>query len=250
MSVLITGGGGGLARSIAVGFAARGVATALVDIAAEAAERNAAEIRTTTGVAAGSSRCDITDRGDVERAWDAMEAELGPVEHVVNCAGVFAPTDFWELSWAGWQRILGVNLHGSFHFSQLAVERWLAEGRNGSLVDIASNAALVSLDGLPAVDYGASKAAVVGLTRQIAAEFGPDGIRSNAVAPGRFRSPMSAARLGTAEAEEQSRLMTPLRRPGEAEEIAAAAVFLALDGTYVNGHLLVVDGGTVGRLRA
>lgn len=249
MSVLITGGGGGLARAIAIGFARRGIATGLVDISSEAAERNATEIQEMTGIASVGTRCDITDRSEVELAWGAVETELGRIEHVINCAGIFAPTNFWDLPWDGWQRVIDVNLHGSFHFSQVAVERWLAAGHGGSLVDIASNAALVSLEGLPAVDYGASKAAVVGLTRQIASEFGPYGIRSNAVAPGRFRSPMSAARLGTPEAEEQSRLMTPLRRPGEVDEIAAAAIFLALDGTYVNGHLLVVDGGTVGRLR-
>jgi NAD(P)-dependent dehydrogenase (short-subunit alcohol dehydrogenase family) len=120
--------------------------------------------------------------------------QLGPIDVLVNNAGVFAPTPFLELTPEAWDRTLQVNLYGAFHTSQRAARDWLAAGTKGAIVNIASIAAMTAGYGGTA-DYGASKAGLVGLTIHLAVDLGPQGIRTNAVAPGSFYSPMNAERL-------------------------------------------------------
>jgi NAD(P)-dependent dehydrogenase (short-subunit alcohol dehydrogenase family) len=248
MSVLITGGGGGLGGAIAIAFAARNVPVALVDLMVESAEENASAVRSASGVDAVALQCDITDSPSLDAAWLGAESTVGPVEVVVNCAGVFAPRSLLDLSLEAWNRTLAINLTGAFLVSQRAAREWTANGIKGSIVNVASLAAFSSKEGLFASDYGASKAGLVGLTVHMAVDFGPYGIRCNAVAPGSFSSPMNASRLQSAEDIKAAEDFVPMRRIGEAAEVARTIAFLALDGTYINGQVVAVDGGTAARM--
>lgn len=244
MSVLVTGGSGGLGTAIGEAFARRGYAIALLDLEAEPTSRVADRLSDAYGVTVAGVACDVTDRESVERAWADAERAVGTIDVVVNNAGIFTKKDFLDLTLEQWQRTLDVNLTGPFHVSQCAARSWVPAGVAGSIVNVASIAAFTAGHG-GAVDYGASKAGLVGLTIHLAVDLGPHGIRANGVAPGSFRSPMSVTRLAAPEEREKSEALIPLGRVGEAEEVAATVLFLAVDGTYVNGAVIACDGGTV-----
>jgi NAD(P)-dependent dehydrogenase (short-subunit alcohol dehydrogenase family) len=247
MSVFLTGGGGGLGNGVAQAFAARGVAVALADRVKENAEAVASAVAAEHDVPVLPLECDVTDAASIARAWDRAGEELGPVDALVNSAGIFRRRPFLDLTEEEWNTTLDVNLTGAFLVSQHAVRHWLAAGTPGSIVHVASIAAMNAGFG-GAVDYGASKAGLVGLTIHLAVEFAPAGIRCNAVAPGFFYSPINAARLADPEEEARSAAFSPLRRIGQPDEVASAVVFLAMDATYVNGTVLPVDGGIVVRM--
>jgi len=243
-SAIITGGAGGLGTAIGQAFLKRGIDVALWDRAQTdaAVERLSGERARVAGV-----ECDITDSRQVREAWVKTESSLTPVEVVVNCAGIFTPTPIRELSDAQWERTLGVNLTGAFYLCRRAAEAWLASGVAGAIVNVASNAALNAAP-FGAADYGSSKAGMVGLTTHLAVELAPHGIRTNAICPGQFRSPLNAERLAQPGAEEASVAMIPLRRIGMPEDIATVVVHLALDATYANGAIVTVDGGVTSRM--
>jgi NAD(P)-dependent dehydrogenase (short-subunit alcohol dehydrogenase family) len=244
MSALITGGGGSLGMAIGKALAARGVAVALLDVDLDGARRAASEIQEETGVAAIGISCDVTDETAVSRAWTEVADAIGMPEIVVNNAGRFVPCDVADLTLDAWETTMALQLTGPFLVCREAARRWIPAGLRGSIVNIASNAAVVAhRQGSP--DYGASKAGLVGLTVDLAIELGAHGIRANAVLPGTFRSRMNAERLADPAADAAESANVPIGRLGEASEIAAAAVFLALDGTYTNGAALSADGGTI-----
>lgn len=243
MAIFITGGAGGLGSAIARGFADRGRAVALVDLDGANAEREAEKIRTATGIAARAITCDITQPASVDAAWIEARSELGDVDVVVNNAGHMAQIDFLDLTLDDWRTTFAINLEGPFHVSQRAVREWVDNGVKGSIVNISSISAFTAGFG-GAVDHGASKAGLIGFTIQLAVDFGRYGIRANAVAPGSFYSPMSAKRLEDPAQVAKSEAMVPLGRIAQPQEIAAVAVFLGLDATYVNGTVVNADGGT------
>lgn len=241
MSAFITGGAGALGSACAAAFAARGIPVAVVDLDAEAASAVAVRLSAETGTAAVPVVCDLTDSASIERAWDTAEAALGSIDRVVNNAGVWRHIPFPEISSEEWSKIVALNLTAPFQVAQLAARRWLSDGVEGSIVNVASIAAFSSgISG--AVDYGVTKAGVVGLTIQLSAVLGPSGIRVNGIAPGSFYSAMNADRfanggdIGLAQ-------RIPLRRIGTPEDMAAVILFLSLDGLYVNGVVVPVDGG-------
>lgn len=242
MTVLLTGAAGGLGLAIAEKFAARGQSLALLDRTPGAAEEAATRLAGEYGVEAIALGADVTSRASIDDAWDAAEAHAGAIDVVVNNAGRFVPTDFRELSYESWQATLDVNLGGAFHTSQRAAQTWVPAGVKGAIVNVASIAAFTAGYG-GAVDYGVSKAGLVGLTIHLAVDLGQFGIRSNAVAPGSFYSPMNAARLANPEQEAKSAGQSPLKRIGQPGEVADVVVFLGLDATYVNGTVVNVDGG-------
>ena len=242
MSVLITGGGGGLGSAIADQFAQRGLSLALVDQAGDRAEAVAERIRDAYGVPVAAFGYDISTRREVEACWREANDTLGPIDTVVNSAGVFAKKPFLDLSDDEWRRTQDVNLTSAFVICQVAARCWIDQGIKGSIVNVASIAAFTAgLGG--AVDYGSSKAGLIGLTIHLAVDLGPHGIRSNAVAPASFRSGMTAERYSVPGAEETMAALSPLRRIGEPEDVAKVIAFLALDATYVNGVVVNVDGG-------
>lgn len=247
MSALITGGGGSLGLAIGLAFAARGVPVALLDRDISAAEQAAAEICAKTAAKAEGFVCDVTEPEQIERSWAAASEALGVPDIVVNNAGRFVSHEFTDLPLEVWEETLALQLTGPFLVCRQAARSWIANGVQGAIVNVSSNAAAAAHE-KGSADYGASKAGLVGLTVDLAVELGPHGIRANSVLPGTFRSRLNAERLADAEAARKESANVPMRRLGEPQEIAAAVVFLAMEGTYTNGAALSCDGGTMVRL--
>lgn len=207
------------------------------------------------------ARLDVTDERDVVRLVRRVEDEVGPLELLVNAAGVLHAGIVTESGLADWERTFAVNATGVYLVSR-EVARVLAARRHGAIVTVASNAAAVPRAGMAV--YAASKAAASSLTRSLGLELAPHGVRCNVVAPGSTRTPMLAALAGSAaqgsdggpvldasaEARvvagrpEDFRLGIPLGRVAEVQDVAAAVVFLASDAArHITVHELVVDGG-------
>lgn len=233
---LITGGGSGIGAAIARRFARDGARVAVMGRRSEPLVAVAAE---TDGLAVPG---DVTRPDDVRRAIEATVERFGGLDIVINNAGV-------ERS--DWQVMFDVHVTGSRLVAEMAVPRMIERG-GGAIVNVASVAALVTGVGMGA--YSTSKAALLMLTRALAVEHGPRGIRVNAICPGWVRTPMSEREmdlLGSERGisrEEAFRLATrhvPLRRPAEPDEIAAVCRFLASrDASFMTGAVLVVDGGS------
>ncbi|GAM96641.1 3-oxoacyl-[acyl-carrier protein] reductase [alpha proteobacterium U9-1i] len=234
--VLVTGGARGIGFSIAEACAAWGARALIVDVNAAGAEAAASRLRA-AGLAAQAHACDITDSAAV----DALIAAY-PVDVVVNNAGVSARIPAEDYPDADLRRMLDLNVNGVFFMMRAAAKRWIAEGRGGRIINLASFAGLVA-DPMSA-PYAASKGAVVQLTRTCAVEWADRGILVNAIAPGYVRTEMTAHTLDQPEAGGVIRAKTALGRAASTREIAGAAVYLASEASaYVTGAILAVDGG-------
>lgn len=239
-TAIVTGAAGGMGRAIGKSFAAAGVAVALFDRDAEGAASAAAQLRA-EGANAIAAGCDIADATSVARAMDAVKGALGPADILVNNAGVLRPGSLADITLAEWNALLAVNLTGYLLCAQAARPQMLAKG-GGAMVHIASIAASNPQPRSGA--YSPSKAAVAMLSRQLALEWGPDGIRSNIVSPGFIRTPMSESFYQAPGIRERREAMLPSRRIGSAQDIADAVVFLCSGrASYVNGAEILVDGG-------
>jgi NAD(P)-dependent dehydrogenase (short-subunit alcohol dehydrogenase family) len=244
VSAIVTGGGGGLGEAVAAQLLKRGVATALLDSSYENARAVATRLSEIDSARAIAVACDVSATKDVQAAWAFTESELGPIDVVVNAAGIQGQHPISTMTDDVWERVLEVNLTGAFKVCRQAATAWLDEGRSGSIVNVASSLAFVANPGGSSA-YGASKSGLVGLTIQLAVELGSHGIRVNAVAPAGFRSPMYAELLKRPDQDERIKALIPMGRIGEPEEVAATIVFLALDGTYINGVTIPIDGGNI-----
>jgi NAD(P)-dependent dehydrogenase (short-subunit alcohol dehydrogenase family) len=251
-SGFVTGGGSGIGRAIALALAARGAAVAVFDILPEGGKETVAAIETAGGRAV-FFQGDASRWSDVDAAVTAAVRTLGPLGIMVNGAGIldgYAPAD--ELTPAVWERVIGINLTGTFFGARRALAEMVPRGA-GRIVNIASTAGLVGSGGGPA--YTASKHGVVGLTRQLALTYAARGVTVNAVCPGVIQTDLRAnsTRILGADAppmrgiggdDAAVRAVTPAGRRGTLEEVAAAACYLASEeAAYVTGHALVIDGG-------
>ncbi|MBI5946695.1 MAG: SDR family oxidoreductase [Chloroflexi bacterium] len=245
---LITGAGSGIGRASALCFHDEGAAVMCADINLEGARDTAAAISEHGGKAA-AIRLDVGDAAAVEGALHETIKELGGLHVLFNNAGVGGGYS--------WDDLLRINLQGVYNGLFYGC-RLLAERGGGAVVNTASIAGLVALmrpplDNLPAPEYGsggyqASKAAVIELTRQFAVDYATRGVRVNAVAPGYIVTPMTALLREVPAAEAYLTNLHPMGRLGQAEEIAAAAAFLASDGaSFITGVTLPVDGGYTAR---
>lgn len=232
---VVTGGAGGIGRAVGAAFAQQGARVALLDLDGAAAEAAAAEIG---GVGIG---CDTSSEASVRAACAAVGAKLGPADVLVNNAGILRPGPLATLPIAEWNAMMAVNLTGYLICAQ-AFGAAMRERRSGALVHIASIAA--SFPQGQSGAYSPGKAGVAMLSRQLALEWGPLGVRSNAVSPGMIRTPMSEAFYQAQGVAAARANLAPLRRYGLPQDIADAVVFLASPRAgYISGQDLLVDGG-------
>ncbi|RQS07104.1 SDR family NAD(P)-dependent oxidoreductase [Burkholderia sp. Bp8998] len=237
---VVTGAAGGIGTSIVEAFVSAGARVALLDRDADGTIALADRLRATGGdvVAIG---CDIGDAASVTQAAERVERDLGPADVLVNNAGLLRAGGIETIGLDAWNAMLQVNLTGYMLCSQAFGRAMLARG-SGALVHVASIAARYPQTHSGA--YSASKAAVAMLARQLAAEWGPRGIRSNTVCPGMIRTPLSESFYASGDIEARRSAMTASRRIGRPDDIANVVAFLASPrAAYVNGAELVVDGG-------
>jgi NAD(P)-dependent dehydrogenase (short-subunit alcohol dehydrogenase family) len=240
---VVTGAASGIGLAIAERLAADGLAVAIFDRDAEGAQTAAAKIEASGGAALGVT-VDVSDRASVDAGVEAVSAHFGPPTVLVNNAGVEGFDPFLKISAEKWNRLLAVNLTGTFHCCQAMIPGMIEAGW-GRIVNISSSSAQ---GGQPFMaHYVSSKAGMIGLTKSLALEFGPKGITVNTIPPGFIDTPMlrgseSKGLLGgKVEDHEQT---TPVRRIGRPEDIAAMCAFLVRDEAgYVTGQVLGVNGG-------
>ncbi|MBW2059603.1 MAG: SDR family oxidoreductase [Deltaproteobacteria bacterium] len=241
--VIVTGAGRGMGRACGIMFAEEGAAVAFVDARREGIEEAVAEVRD-RGAKALALVCDVTKSLEIQRAVDAVLAEFGTVDVLVNNAGVLrTTTPLEEIAEEEWDLIMGVNLKGVFLFSR-AVLPIMREKGHGKIVNISSSAGR-STSELGGAHYTASKAGVLGLTRHAAREYGPFGINVNSVCPGLVETPMIR------EEASQERLdhwlkQIPLRRFADPREEAELVLFLASEqANYITGATIDFNGGSL-----
>jgi len=241
---LVTGGGSGIGRATALAFAGEGAAAAVNDAAADRAHAVAAEIRGKGGTAVAAPG-DVSREEDCRRIVRETEAALGPLDILVNNAGVGTSGTVLSTDVAAWDRLVEVNLRGTFLMSRAALEVMVPRKR-GIILNAGSIAGLRALPDRAA--YIATKFGIVGLTKAMALDHVKDGIRVNAVCPGTTHTPWIDERLAEAPDPEAAKASLVARQPmgrmGTPEEMAAAYLFLASDeSSFTTGTALVVDGG-------
>jgi 2-hydroxycyclohexanecarboxyl-CoA dehydrogenase len=242
-SGIVTGGGSGIGLAISERLASDGLAIAVFDRNGESALSAAAKIKAAGGTAVGLE-VDVTDRGGIAAAVDRVRAELGSPTVLVNNAGIDGFDRFLKITIESWNRIIEVNLTGTFNCCQAVVPEMIAAGW-GRIVNISSSSAQ---GGQPLMThYVASKAGVIGFTKALALELAPSGITVNTIPPGFIDTPMlraaeSRGLLG--EGVEFNAARTPVRRAGRPDDIANACSFLVSeDASYITGQVIGVNGG-------
>ena len=231
---VVTGGSSGIGLATCERLSDEGFTVAALDLKPDDA----------AGVAAITRRCDVTDAGDVDSAMAVVASLLGPIDVLVNNAGITgsqAAARCHETPVEEWDRVQAVNVRGPFLCSRAVLPSMLARG-SGHIITIASVAALVAFPGRCA--YTASKGAALMLTRSIAVDYAAAGIRANAVCPGMVYTPMTSWRLDQPELRAEVEARIPVGRVASPGEIADAVALLASGRLgYMTGHPLVVDGG-------
>jgi NAD(P)-dependent dehydrogenase (short-subunit alcohol dehydrogenase family) len=253
-TAVVTGAGSGLGRAIALALAARGATVATVDLDAASGEETVKMIGAAGGRAA-AFQADTSVAADIDRAVSGAVSRFGPLEIMVNNAGIldgYFSVD--EMSEAVWRRVIDIDLTGVFLGCKRALQEMLPRGR-GRIVNMASVAGLNGTGGGAA--YIAAKHGVVGLTRQMAVAYSARGITVNAVCPGVIPTGLrknsqgilgpgvpDMSGRGVAVSDEQVRAVVPAGKRGTAEDVASAVCYLASDEAgYITGHTMVVDGG-------
>jgi NAD(P)-dependent dehydrogenase (short-subunit alcohol dehydrogenase family) len=242
-SAIVTGGGSGIARAVALGLGKNGVAVGVVDLDRSSAEETSHEIQKVGGKAIGLS-ADVADPARVAEAVSRARETLGPIDYLVNIAGFHKRVPIQKITDDQWQRMLNVHLSGTFYFCR-AVLPEMIERRFGRIVNMSS---LHAFGKVPfAAHYSAAKAGIAGLTKALAVEVAPHGILINAVAPG----PIDTAlwRDGLTGSELEARIAKriqaiPLGRLGQPEEVAETILFLlSRANSHITGQVIGFNGG-------
>ena len=238
--VLITGAGRGLGAAFAAGFAEQGARVVVNDIDSEAAALSAERI----GQAGGSAVAyafDVTDATAVDESVARIEGEVGPIDVVINNAGIHRRAPLAEMSLESWQAVIDVNLTGVFIVAQAVARRMIGRKR-GVIINISS---LNSEGARPTIaNYCAAKGGITMLTQSMALEWGKDNIRANAIGPGYFITDMTRSLAETPSFDAWVKQSVPLARWGDPSELIGTAIFLASDASsYITGRTIYVDGG-------
>ena len=241
---IITGGASGMGRVAASMFAAEGAKVVVADVTAPAAQSVVDEV-TGAGGQAVAVAADVSKEADAKRMVDEAIAAFGRVDVLYNNAGIMPEADHSviDTSVEDWDRVMAVNVRGVFLGCKFAIPQMLEQG-SGSIINIASFVALIGCSN-PQDAYTASKGAVLSLTRSLAVQFAPRGVRSNAICPGPVETPLLMDWLVKDEEAKRIRLArNPTGRFGKPEEIVHMAMYLASDESrWTNGAAMVVDGG-------
>jgi len=240
-TAIVTGGSRGIGKEMAEGLAEAGANLMLCARRTEWLEDTVAEFQNRGFIVAGKT-CDVSKPEDVQAVVDDTVRQFGSVDILINNAGISWGAMPEDMPLAKWQQVIDVNLTGCFLFAQ-AVGREMLGRESGSIINIASISGLTSSANGPFyAGYAASKAGLIGLTRELAASWGRKGIRVNAIAPGFFHSRLADAVIDIYERSIQENNVIP--RIGQEGELKGVAVFLASDASsYITGQTIVVDGG-------
>jgi NAD(P)-dependent dehydrogenase (short-subunit alcohol dehydrogenase family) len=240
-TALVTGAASGNGRAIALRFAEEGANIVVADVAEASARETACQIEA-LGRRALVTRTDVSQRGEVEAMLSQALETFGQVDVLVNNAGVETLISFLKLPEEEWDRVLSINLKGPYLCGQVIARHMVSRGIQGSIVNIASINSEVAFKGQ--AHYAASKGGVRMLTKAMAIDLAPHGIRVNAVAPGVIDTAMTARSLATAEVREWMMANIPLNRIGQPRDVANVALFLASsEASYMTGSIVFVDGG-------
>jgi NAD(P)-dependent dehydrogenase (short-subunit alcohol dehydrogenase family) len=241
--IVVTGGAQGIGYEIALAAVRNGADVAILDLGEDRTRAAAEALGGEAADPVGYAVCDVSDHAQVVAARDRLASSWGEPDGLVNNAGIVQNVPAIDVLPADWRAVMDVNLSGVFYCSQVFGASMLA-ARRGSIVNIASMSGLIVNRPQPQTSYNVSKAGVIMLTKCLAAEWAPEGVRVNAVAPGYVRTAMTAARLEGEDARHHWIGATPLGRPGEPAEIADAVLFLLGDtASFITGSTLVIDGG-------
>jgi 3-oxoacyl-[acyl-carrier protein] reductase len=240
-TALVTGGARGIGREIALGLASEGANVAFTDIRLEGVGDELVNLIQAKGVRATAIQSDVRNLGEAQTAVEAVVKEFQKIDILVNNAGITRDNLIMRMSEEEWDSVLAINLKGTFNFCKAACRQMLGQ-REGKIINIASIVGVIGNAGQ--VNYSASKAGVIGLTKTLAKEFASRNIQVNAVAPGFIDTEM------TQKLNEQQREallnVIPMKRIAKPQEIAAVVVFLASPASsYITGQVLNVDGGLV-----
>jgi len=241
---IITGAGGGMGRKAASMFAAEGARVVCVDVTEEMAGTVAAEVRADGGQATAIA-ADVSQEDGARRMVDHAIATFGRVDALYNNAGIMPEADHSvvDTDVATWDKVMAVNVRGVFLGCKHAIPRMVDQG-SGSIINIASFVAILGCS-VPQDAYTASKGAVLSLTKSLAVQFAPHGVRTNSISPGPIETPLLMDWLVKDEEAKRIRLArNPTGRVGKPEDIVHVAVYLASDESgWTNGANLVIDGG-------
>lgn len=239
---VVTGGASGMGLAVSRRLVAMGHRVAILDLDGDAAQRAADELRA-TGAGVLAVKLDVTDRAALDEAVARVRTELGPVEIAVTSAGLDRFEAFTDITPASWDRILSVNLTGTFHCLQVVVPDMLA-ARWGRIVTISSSSAQSGAARM--AHYVASKGGVIGLTKALAIELAPHGITVNTIPPAVIDTPMARRAEAAGDLPSIDAIAThiPVRRVGTPDDVAAACAFLCSEEAgYITGQVIGVNGG-------
>lgn len=249
--VVITGGGSGIGRSVALLAAQRGIGVAVLARTAEAVRSVAAQALELGAPKARGIVCDVASEDSVESAFEEIDAQIGPFNGLFANAGIELTGFAHELDTKTWESVIATNLTGAFLTGRAALRRLVEAGRQGALVFCSSPASFVGFSAGAASCYSASKGGVSALVRSLAVDYARYGIRVNAVVPGATDTPMMWAGLSPEQCRsrlEQLSLEIPLGRLANPDEPAEAVLWLLSDkARYVTGTHLICDGGILAK---